>query len=197
MCFSRSQGVRSQSTIFSPFHRSWSAWRRRAAGCFSKADACGLGHGRAKRIMDGMPGLWCVNVGHLERRQEIVEASARADESEPLLLQHPFFKTTHPPVIELSAMLAESRPRHIQHGGFTAASRLVTPPRHDIAAGAHLLGASGQGQQESGDQPQERLSRLHHRRGLARRHGRHAQPGRIADPPTSTTSISLTGSVKA
>jgi putrescine aminotransferase len=56
-----------------------------------------------------MAGLWCVNVGH--GRQEIGEA-VRAQMSE-LSYYNTFFKTTHPPVIELSEMLSDLAPEHM------------------------------------------------------------------------------------
>ena len=58
------------------------------------------------RIMDGMAGLWCVNVGH--GRQEIIEA-VRAQMSE-ISYYNTFFKTTTLPAIELSELLAEITP---------------------------------------------------------------------------------------
>ncbi|WP_246795437.1 aspartate aminotransferase family protein [Burkholderia perseverans] len=58
------------------------------------------------RIVDGMAGLWCVNVGY--GREELIEAGAR--QLRELPFYNTFFKTTHPPVIELSALLAEIAP---------------------------------------------------------------------------------------
>ncbi|WP_340161811.1 aspartate aminotransferase family protein [uncultured Hoeflea sp.] len=75
----------------------------------AKADGVWLWDTDGNRIMDGMAGLWCVNAGH--GRQEIVEA-VRAQMSE-LSYYNTFFKTTHPPVIELSEMLAGLAPDHI------------------------------------------------------------------------------------
>ncbi len=75
----------------------------------AKADGVWLWDTDGNRIMDGMAGLWCVNVGH--GRQEIVEA-VRAQMSE-LSYYNTFFKTTHPPVIELSEMIAGLAPEHM------------------------------------------------------------------------------------
>ncbi|MGB7336958.1 MAG: aspartate aminotransferase family protein [Salaquimonas sp.] len=71
-----------------------------------RGDGVWLWDSEGNRILDGMAGLWCVNVGH--GRQEIVEA-VRAQMSE-LSYYNTFFKTTHEPVIELSEMLAEITP---------------------------------------------------------------------------------------
>ncbi|MEZ5872938.1 MAG: aspartate aminotransferase family protein [Nitratireductor sp.] len=71
-----------------------------------RADGVWLHDSEGNRILDGMAGLWCMNVGH--GRQEIVEA-VRAQMSE-LSYYNTFFKTTNEPVIELSALLAEITP---------------------------------------------------------------------------------------
>lgn len=72
----------------------------------TRADGVWLWDSDGNRMLDGMAGLWCVNVGH--GRQEIVEA-VRAQMSE-LSYYNTFFKTTHPPVIELSEMIAGLAP---------------------------------------------------------------------------------------
>lgn len=58
------------------------------------------------RIMDGMAGLWNVQVGH--GRHEIVDAVAT--QMRELSYYNTFFKTTHPPVVALSHKLAELAP---------------------------------------------------------------------------------------
>ncbi len=76
----------------------------------TKADGVWLWDSEGNRILDGMAGLWCVNVGH--GRQEIVEA-VRAQMSE-LAYYNTFFKTTHPPAIALAEKLAEITPEHMK-----------------------------------------------------------------------------------
>lgn len=67
------------------------------------------------RILDGMAGLWCVNVGY--GRKEL------ADVAHQQLLELPyynnFFQTSHPPVIELSHLLSEVTPPHLNRVFFT------------------------------------------------------------------------------
>lgn len=58
------------------------------------------------RIIDGMAGLWCVNLGY--GRQELIDAACR--QMHELPYYNTFFKTTHPPVAELSALLADLMP---------------------------------------------------------------------------------------
>ncbi|RTR02323.1 aspartate aminotransferase family protein [Halomonas nitroreducens] len=67
------------------------------------------------RILDGMAGLWCVNLGY--GRHELVEA-ASAQLAE-LPYYNTFFKTTHPPVARLAEKLCDLAPAHINHVFFT------------------------------------------------------------------------------
>ena len=62
-----------------------------------------------KRLLDGMAGLWCMQVGY--GRRELVEA-ARA-QMEALPYYNSFFSSTTPPLIELSERLAELTPQGI------------------------------------------------------------------------------------
>lgn len=57
-------------------------------------------------IMDGMAGLWCVNIGY--GRPELGAASVA--QMDQLPFYNTFFKTSHPPVIELSERLARLAP---------------------------------------------------------------------------------------
>jgi putrescine aminotransferase len=61
------------------------------------------------RILDGMAGLWTTNVGY--GRAELADAAR--DQMLELPFYNTFFKTTHPPVVELSRKLAELAPPHI------------------------------------------------------------------------------------
>jgi len=67
------------------------------------------------RIMDGMAGLWCVNVGH--GRHEI--ADAVHEQMLQLSYYNTFFKTTHPPAIALAKKLAELAPDGFNRVFFT------------------------------------------------------------------------------
>ncbi len=67
------------------------------------------------QILDGMSGLWCVNVGH--GRMEIVDAVTK--QLEKLAYYNTFFNTTHPSVVELSRLLSEVTPANFNHFHFT------------------------------------------------------------------------------
>ncbi len=63
------------------------------------------------KIIDGMAGLWCVNVGY--GREELIEAATQ--QLKRLPYYNTFFMTSHPPVIELSERLASITPAHFNH----------------------------------------------------------------------------------
>ncbi len=67
------------------------------------------------RLLDMMAGLWCVNMGY--GRPELIEAVERQIRQLPYY--NLFFKTSTPPAAELSQLLAEVSPAHINHTFFT------------------------------------------------------------------------------
>lgn len=75
----------------------------------ARGDGVWLWDSEGNRLLDGMAGLWCVQIGH--GRREIADA-VYAQMTE-LSYYNTFFKTTHEPVIHLSAMLADLMPAHI------------------------------------------------------------------------------------
>ncbi|AOK54039.1 aspartate aminotransferase family protein [Burkholderia stagnalis] len=87
------------------------ALNRAGSRVIVKADGVYLWDSDGNKIIDGMAGLWCVNVGY--GRQELADAAYR--QLQELPFYNTFFKTTHPPVIELSALLAEVTPPGFNH----------------------------------------------------------------------------------
>lgn len=80
--------------------------RKEGVRVIVKGEGVWLTDSDGNRIMDGMAGLWNVQVGH--GRTEIIDAvSAQMRE---LSFYNTFFKTTHPPVIELSQLIAQIAP---------------------------------------------------------------------------------------
>jgi len=67
------------------------------------------------KILDGMAGLWCVNVGY--GRQELVDAATQQLVDRPYY--NSFFQCTHPPAIELAKMLADITPSNLKEVFFT------------------------------------------------------------------------------
>ncbi|PMS23636.1 aspartate aminotransferase family protein [Trinickia dabaoshanensis] len=87
------------------------ALNRAGSRVIVKADGVYLWDSDGNRIIDGMAGLWCVNVGY--GRQELAQAAYR--QLRELPYYNTFFKTTHPPVIALSARLAALTPAPFKH----------------------------------------------------------------------------------
>ena len=87
------------------------------------------GHGMA--LLDGMAGLWCVNVGY--GRAELAEAAY--NQMLELPYYNSFFKTTTPPTVELAARLAGLLGGRLQHvffnsSGSEAIDTLIRVARH-------------------------------------------------------------------
>jgi putrescine aminotransferase len=92
-------------------HKALHAGRTRvitaAAGVF-------LEDAEGRKILDGMAGLWCVNVGY--GRQELVRAAA--EQMAQLPYYNSFFKTTTPPTAALAQRLALLAPPGFAHAFF-------------------------------------------------------------------------------
>ena len=81
----------------------------------SRADGVYIYEEDGHRILDGMSGLWCVNAGY--GQEELVEAAA--EQMRELPYYNSFFQCAHPPVIELSKMLQEVSPPHLNRVFYT------------------------------------------------------------------------------
>jgi len=88
---------------------------QKGARIIESAEGVYLFDSDGNRLLDGMAGLWCVNVGY--GRKDLAEVAK--SQMEQLPYYNSFFQTAHPPVIELSALLAEVTPRHLNHVFFT------------------------------------------------------------------------------
>ena len=80
--------------------------RQKGARIITHAEGHCIYDSDGNRILDGMAGLWCVNVGY--GRPELVEAAAT--QMAKLPYYNNFFRTSNQPVAELSAKLAEITP---------------------------------------------------------------------------------------
>ena len=81
-----------------------------------KGEGVWLTDSEGNRILDGMAGLWCVQVGH--GRKEIADA-VHAQMAQ-LSYYNTFFKTTHPPAAELADALARIAPDPFNKVFFTS-----------------------------------------------------------------------------
>ena len=77
-----------------------------ASRIITKAEGCWLEDSEGERILDGMAGLWCVNIGY--GRPELADAAHR--QMLELPYYNTFFNTATPPPIELAEKLAELTP---------------------------------------------------------------------------------------
>ncbi|MGB5588453.1 MAG: aminotransferase class III-fold pyridoxal phosphate-dependent enzyme, partial [Gammaproteobacteria bacterium] len=88
---------------------------RKGSRIITRAEGIYLWDSDGNRILDGMAGLWCVNLGY--GRTEL------ADAAHAQMLQLPyynsFFQTTTPPAIRLAELLSEITPDRLNHVFFT------------------------------------------------------------------------------
>jgi putrescine---pyruvate transaminase len=80
-----------------------------------RGDGIYLWDSEGNKILDGMSGLWCVNVGY--GRTQISEAVYRQMETLPFY--NSFFNTTNIPAVRLAALLVQLSPPQFNHVFFT------------------------------------------------------------------------------
>lgn len=81
----------------------------------TRAEGIYLWDSEGNKVLDGMAGLWCVNIGY--GRKDLAEVAKK--QMEELAYYNTFFKTSHPAVVELSALLAEVAPEGFDHVFYT------------------------------------------------------------------------------
>ncbi len=84
---------------------------RKGTRIITRAEGVYLWDSEGNQIIDGMAGLWCVNVGY--GREEL--AKAAYEQLKQLPYYNSFFQCTHPPAIELSEKLAQISPPQFNH----------------------------------------------------------------------------------
>jgi putrescine aminotransferase len=92
------------------------ALRERGARVLVRGEGVYLWDSEGHKIIDGMSGLWCVNVGY--GRASITEAVAR--QMNQLPFYNSFFNTTNVPAVLLAARLAALAPSGFEHVFFTS-----------------------------------------------------------------------------
>lgn len=88
-----------------------SSLNEKGARVITRAEGCFITDSNGVQILDGMAGLWCVNIGY--GRNELAQAAF--NQMQELPYYNTFFQTTHPPVIALSQRLAELAPGSLNH----------------------------------------------------------------------------------
>ncbi len=81
----------------------------------AEAEGCHITDVNGKRYLDGLGGMWCVNVGY--GRAEMAEAMA--EQAKLLAYANPFVDMTNAPAAELAAKLAEIAPGNLNHVAFS------------------------------------------------------------------------------
>jgi putrescine aminotransferase len=82
----------------------------------TRAEGSTIYDGDGVAILDGMAGLWCVNVGY--GREELVRAAT--EQMRELPFYNTFFKTATPPTVLLAARIAQLLGGHLQHVFFNS-----------------------------------------------------------------------------
>jgi putrescine aminotransferase len=91
------------------------ALSRKGTRIITRADGVYLFDSDGRKILDGMSGLWCVNLGY--GRRELAEVAYQ--QMLELPYYNSFFQAAHPPAIELARVLAEVTPPQFNHVFFT------------------------------------------------------------------------------
>ena len=91
------------------------ALAERGARVMVRGDGIYLWDSEGNKILDGMSGLWCVNIGY--GRTSMSDAVYRQMETLPFY--NSFFNTTNLPAVQLAALLAEISPPQFKHVFFT------------------------------------------------------------------------------
>ncbi len=104
---------------------------RKGARVIERAEGVYLWDSQGNKIIDGMAGLWCVNMGY--GRRELIEA-AHAQMQE-LPFYNTFFQTTHAPAANLASVIAEVTPGDLNHvflanSGSEAVDTIIRLVRH-------------------------------------------------------------------
>jgi len=84
---------------------------KKGARIITRANGVWLNDSEGNTIIDGMAGLWCVNIGY--GRKDMAAAAAR--QMEELPYYNTFFQTSHVPAIALAARIAELTPGDLNH----------------------------------------------------------------------------------
>ena len=103
----------------------------RGVRVITSADGCYVYDSDNNKILDGMAGLWCVNVGY--GRQELVDVATA--QMEQLPFYNSFFQSSTPSQIELAQKLSEIAPGNLNHfffanSGSEANDTVIRMARH-------------------------------------------------------------------
>jgi adenosylmethionine-8-amino-7-oxononanoate aminotransferase len=110
-----------------------------AAPIIVRGEGCNVWDAHGKRYLDGLSGLFTVQLGH--GRRDLAQAAARQAET---LAYFPIWTYAHPPAIELAARLADLAPGDLNRVFFTSGGSEAVESAWKLARQYHR--ARGQGQ---------------------------------------------------
>lgn len=87
------------------------ALNKKGARVITHAEGIYLWDSEGNKILDGMAGLWCVNMGY--GRSELIEAAN--SQMKQLAYYNTFFQTTHAPAAQLAKEIASVTPYDLNH----------------------------------------------------------------------------------
>lgn len=88
---------------------------RKGSRIITRAEGVYIYDSEGNKILDGMAGLWCVNLGY--GRKDLADVAAR--QMQELTYYNSFFQCAHPPAIELAKKLSELSPGSFKHVFYT------------------------------------------------------------------------------
>ena len=91
------------------------AINKKGTRIIERAEGVYLYDTEGKQYLDGMAGLWCVNLGY--SRHELIDAATK--QMQELPFYNSFFQCTTPTTVQLAAKIAEIAPKHMNHVFFT------------------------------------------------------------------------------
>ncbi|MEH6473456.1 MAG: aspartate aminotransferase family protein [Halopseudomonas sp.] len=107
------------------------ALNNRGARVITHAEGVYLWDSEGQKMIDGMAGLWCVNLGY--GRKELIDAASQ--QMNQLAFYNTFFQTTHTPAVQLAQAIAAVTPGDLNriffaNSGSEAVDTLMRMVRH-------------------------------------------------------------------
>ncbi len=103
-----------QDHFFHPFTH-FPSFEKEGALVIERGEGAYVSDAQGRRYLDGIGGLWCVNIGHGNAEM----AETLAEQSRRLAFFSTFFNTTNPPAAELAAKLGALAPANLNRVFFT------------------------------------------------------------------------------
>ena len=180
--------MRRITSIRSPGH---AALAKKGTRVIRAAEGAWLTDSDGEKLLDGMAGLWCVNIGY--GRHELAEAAAR--QMKELPYYNTFFQTSHVPVIELAARnWPQLIPGDLNHTFFASSGSEANDTNMRLVR--RYWDLKGKPDKTIFVSPQERLPRLIHGQRRPWAAWRQCTPRAACRSRTSCTSASPTGTPK-